>query len=221
MSKDRSPLESSIKAIEPVALSESELDQTTKSSLADNITALSSELGDSIDNLTTTLSSLLEPANSLTFTQFIFAIFVAFIGAFSAYLFNLFHWSMVEKKQKVSRSSLALSLLIKDLETTAVDYWIQGFKEKKHKKIHAAEISIKSKIRLVSKYIVLITPELNTQKTEYIKQKLEEFMLEIFDLVTGDEFESKTREPSKYKATKIAIRCSDIRAVISALDFKG
>lgn len=218
MSKNTSPLESSIKAIEPVVLSESDFAQTT-SNLADNITALSGDLSGSIDKLTTTLSSLLEPANSLTFTQFIFAIFVAVIGAFSAYLFNLFHWSMVEKKQKTSRSALALSLLIKDLETTAVEYWIQGFKEKKHKKIHVAEISIKSKIRLISKYIDLIAPELDTHKTKNIKQKLEEFRYEIFDLVTGGEFESKARNPSKSKAMKIAIRCSDIRAVISSLDF--
>lgn len=186
--------------------------------LAENITALNENLSASIDQLTTTLSSLLEPAGSFTSTQLIFAIFIAFIGAFSAYLFNLFHWSMVEKKKKISNMGLSLDFLIKDLESIAVDYWVQDFEKKSLKKMHASEISIKSNIRLISKYIVLLIPKLNTKDTA-IKQKFNEFSLEIFDIATGDDFESKNRKASKSKAAKIAFRCSDIRALISTLEF--
>jgi len=41
-------------------------------------------------------------------------------------------------------------------------------------------------------------------------------MYEIFDLVTGDECESKARKPSKPKATRIATRCADIRTILSS-----
>jgi hypothetical protein len=220
VSKDASLPESGSKAIEPVASQETGTEAITlfNSNLAENIDALSNDVSDvsgSIDRLTATLPTLLESASSSTFTQ---AAIVAFVGAFSAYLFNLFHWRMVEKKLKVSRIGLALDMLVKELESTAVDYWTQDFKEENHQQIHTAEIAIKSKIRLISRYIRLITPKLNTNKTTSTKQKLEDFGLEIFDLVTGDEFESKARKSSKPKAMKIAIRCSDIRALISALD---
>ena len=189
------------------------------SNISDAVTASGENISHALLQLQTTLNTLIENSSGINSSQIIFAMFIAFIGALSAYLFNYFHWKMVEKKGKVSRISRGLSDLIGDLEEISVSYWVCDYMEEQQQEIHVAEISIKSKRHLISKYIRIISDELNTTKTALVKQNLEEFNLEIFDLVTGDGFESKTRVASKHKAMEIAKRCSDVKAMISSLEF--
>jgi len=59
--------------------------------------------------------------------------------------------------------------------------------------------------------------ELNSKKSESNRKELKGFSLDIYDLVTGDEFESVSRVASKSKTIKISTKCSDIKAMISAL----
>jgi len=189
------------------------------SNISDAVTASGENISDALLQIQTTLNSLIENSSGINSSQVIFAMFIAFIGALSAYLFNFFHWKMVEKKGKISKIAIGLSDLIHDLEEVSVSYWVCDYKEEKQQEIHVAEISIKSKRHLISKYIRIISTELNTIKTASVKQHLEEFNLDIFDLVTGDGFESKTRVASKQKAMEIAKRCSDVKAMISSLEF--
>ena len=185
--------------------------------ITEAITSLSNNLTESVAQLSSTLSSLHISSDSITFTQLMFACFVAFVGAFSAYLFNLFHWRVLEKKKKISNIGVQLTTLINELESIAVQYWLHDYAKERLQQSSIAEISIISKLRLITRYIGLITPELKKGTTASGKQKLEDFGLDIFDLITGDEFESIDRKASKPKAMKISKKCSDIRAVISSL----
>lgn len=217
MNKDTSLLESSSIIIEPVISPESHLEESItlfNSSLTENITALSSDLSGSIDQLATTLVSLLETANSLTFTQFLFAAFVAVVGALSAYIFNYLHWKMVEKKQKLSKVSEVMAALITELEKLSVDYWIEGYDEDKRLQIQAVEVSIKSKLRLISRYTKIIAPYLKNKQATSNKQKLEDFESDIFDWASGDDFESTGRKASKATAMKVSNLCADIKSTI-------
>jgi hypothetical protein len=121
-------------------------------------------------------------------------------------LFNRFHWLWTEKKKKETESFNKLSIIIRELETLAVEYWTKDYSNDDKKN----EVYIKSKIRLIQKYIRVI----NT-KEKSIKNELDGFLSDIFDLVTGDEFESKKRKSSKSKAISISYKCADIFAVIS------
>lgn len=183
------------------------------------ISMVGRDINDSISMLSSNLSSILENLTTISLTQVLFAMFIAFVGAASAYFFNLFHWKMVQRKQKISRINSELTTLINDFEKVAVDYWIQNFNETDKEQNNALEIVIKSRLRLIQKYIRILTPELKASKSKSIIEKLEEFHDDTFDLVTGDDFESSTRCASKPKAMKIAYKCSDIRAIISSLNF--
>ena len=189
----------------------------TGSDIAESLTSLGEDVGEAILQLESTIMSLLSTSSSVTFEKVLFAVFIAFIGAMSAYLFNYFHWKMIEKKQRVSNIGMALNSLVNDLESISIDYWVQDYKVNDIQEIHAIEILIKSKTRLISRYVPIFVCELHSGRNADKIKKLEEFRLDIFDLVTGDEFESKDRKASKPKALQIANRCSDIRAMISSL----
>lgn len=185
------------------------------SNVSDSIISASSGISDSIIGLENTLESLL---SSSTLTSLLQMSLVAMIGALSAYIFNALHWKVVERKKIISSVAVELRAIINDLESISMDYWTKDYIEKNRQDIHIAEIAIKSKVRLISRYIKLIISELNVKKTDQNVQKLDEFSLNIFDLVTGDEFESRDRKSSKPKAQKILNECSDIRVTILSID---
>lgn len=187
---------------------------------AEENSVLSRDLSESIKQLSTTLSSMQAPPDGELLTKFFFAASVVFVGAFSAYLFNLLHWKMVERKRIESRIYEALVALIEDLESMSIKYWVQDYKVQEKEEIYAVEVALKSKIRLITHLIRDVKLKLKSNKKNSIIHNLDEFHLVIFDLVTGDQFESKTRKASKTRAMKISFRCSDIKAKISSFDLR-
>jgi hypothetical protein len=187
-------------------------------SVAEAISSLSHELIEAIHQLSTTLSSLGTPPESETLTKFVFAAFVAVIGAFSAYLFNFFHWKMIERKRRLSLISGALTSIVEDLESMAVLYWVKDYKEEDKEEICATEVVLKSKIFLINHLIRVVLPSLDTNRHYSTIGSLKDFQAKIFDLVTGDDFESRNRKASKVKAMRISRHCSDIRAKIASLE---
>lgn len=185
------------------------------SEISKSINSSGNSIADSIVGLEGTIELLLSAS---TVTSLLQMSLVAVVGALSAYIFNALHWKIVEKNKKISGVTLELRYLINDLESISVEYWTRDYKEEDHQDISVSEISIKSKIRLISRYIKLVTSELKTKNGDQNILKLEEFSLNIFDLVTGDDFESRERKSSKRKAQKILNECSDIRVTILSLD---
>lgn len=179
--------------------------------------SLIADLTKSIDQLSETLASSLAATGGITLLHALFSIFVVVVGAFSAYLFNFFHWRMVEKRKQISSARLALSTLVSDLESIAVNYWLRDYCDKDRLEIQADEISIKSKIGLIERYTRLISLQLGNNISASRKQEFEEFPLVIFDLATGDGFESVSKKSSKSKAIKISKLCLGMNATILSL----
>jgi len=172
--------------------------------------------GNEISQVLLKLFSALDDSSGITPAQGLFGIFIAFFGAFSAFFFNYLHWRMVEKKKKVSNICLTVIQLLNDLEEMALDYWTKNYNSAEKEKIHIQEITIKSNIFLFSKYIRLLSSQINTNKSSN-NVSLESSLDDIFDLITGDDFESTTRAESKPKAFKIAKELSAIKAMIFSL----
>ena len=187
--------------------------------LTDAVLTTGETVSEAIARLESTLSMLLSASDTITPTEIGFAVFVAFVGALSAYLFNLFHWRTVAKREKLSGVGNALTILIDKLESTAVEYWIRECKEENKEIDRAMEISLKTKTRLVARYVDLFVSGHKDNATWKDLQKLRSFKGEIFDVVTGEEFESRSRKASKAKALKISNLCSDATALIVSLDY--
>jgi len=181
-------------------------------------------LASSVENISNSLIKIesllakLEPAQDvITLNQGIYGLFVVLVGALSAYFFNYLHWKMESKKNKLSVLSDALSSLIDELESVSVHYWLMPYQSDSQPEAHALEIKIKANRQLASKYIRLITSRLSDKDDGLTKKELEDFDQEMFEIITGDGFESQSREVSKPKAAEISKRCVSIKAAIVML----
>lgn len=135
-------------------------------------------------------------------SEFISAIISATVGAFSASAFNYFHWKMVEKKHKESEYLAILSKVIAELEDLSLEYWIKDANDEDSKN----EAYLKSKLWFLQKY------------TRLKKDKeLNDFVSEMYDLITGGDFETKNRKASNAKAIKISKKFSDIKVYVYRL----
>ncbi|MCO6428078.1 hypothetical protein [Nitrosomonas communis] len=152
-------------------------------------------------------STLVSQSENNSFIKPFIPIISVIIGVILGFISTRFHWEWTEKEKKKTDSFTKISTLISELETLSVEYWTKDHCEDDEK----TEIYIKSKIRLLTKYVKSIDAK---QKT--IKQELDNFTSDIFDLVTGDEFESKDRRASKNKAISISYRCTDINAAVAS-----
>ncbi len=191
---------------------------STSSDISASIIELESSINKSINLLSTDLvRTIIQTNDGATLSTFIFASFIALIGPFSAYLFTFFHWRKLEKRRNSSNLGKGLIDLIKELEIISLKYWISELYKKKKETIQISEIKIKSIIRQINKQTILFSDTLSDKNTENRIDKLNSFKSEIFDLVTGDDFESKIRKPSRYKATKIATQCTDARVAITSI----
>jgi len=158
----------------------------------------------SIDLLNATL--LRQENNINVFTPYI-PIIAVIIGSIAAYFFTRYHWSFSEKKKIEADHLGKISTLISDIEKISIGYWIEA-----HNKDDVEnEIYIKSKIKLLAKYVKNIGKEQESKKND-----LNDFASNLYDLVTGDDFESHNRMASKNKAGLIAFLCADILANISS-----
>ncbi len=155
------------------------------------------------------------------------SIIAAFVGSLSAYLFNLFHWKVVEKSRKTSRIGVELHSIILEIEKDAIRYWLKGYDPKNCEENTAMEIFLKSKVLLAVNVAGSILRLLHKSSispflrgdNQFAKQSIETFRKEIYDLVTGDDFESKERKASKYKAMQISRLCSDTKAKLVSLGY--
>ncbi len=187
-----------------------------------SITEKLSLLGQSLDEFTDKLSDIvlsLQMAPDGTFEEKLcLGIIVTLVGAFSAYLFNMFHWRMVHKTQQESLVYTALLELIKEIEEIAVDYWLRSYSKGKKADINGDEVRIKSRLRLMSRYVKEISSMSKSRRLESRREKVSEVAVDIFELITGDDFESASRKASRIKATQISYKCADIKATILSLN---
>jgi hypothetical protein len=100
------------------------------------------------------------------------------------------------------------------LDQVSVDYWLRNYDENIDPGV---EIKIKSLHRLVTSY----TSSFNGScpKESKLASDLTDFSARIFDVITGDDFESRLRVLSKPKAGAISRQCSQIRAKLCKAKF--
>lgn len=171
--------------------------------IKDNILA-NEHLHSSIELLNSTLVS---QSNNTSDLKAFLPIISVIIGALIGFFLNQVHWKRTEKEKRKTNSFTKIFTLISELESLSVEYWTKDTCEDDEK----TEVYIKSKIRLLTNYVKSVDA---TQVA--IKKELDNFTSDIFDLVTGDEFESKGRKASKSKAISISYRCTDINAAVAS-----
>jgi len=138
-------------------------------------------------------------------------------GAFAAYIFNLLHWCSTEKIRKVEMLCNSIYNVIDKIEDHSIKYWITSPSELDRATTKQLEISIKSLLRSQ----ISLTENLSklTKKSSHINilQAAQKLNDRLFELSTGDEFESNDRRVRPTKCHNISRACAEIRFKLAEL----
>jgi hypothetical protein len=141
------------------------------------------------------------------------AIIASIVGAFSAFIFNIFHWQIVDKRNNLTSLGKLVDSTIQELEAKAVKYWVASeaiqLEDKK-----SLEIEIKSYCLLNNKLIIEFNAKISDKASISTMHSLNSFKDDIYDLVTGGEFESVSRVSEPRKAGKISKMCTKARSEV-------
>jgi len=121
--------------------------------------------------------------NSDNIIKLILPVVSVVIGVILGFLSNRIHWKLTEKDKKQRESLEKLSELIDDIEEISVEYWTKDNNDNDNKN----EVYIKSKLRFIEKFVRIKI------KDSKLKTELNDFVSDIYDLATGDDFESKKK----------------------------
>ncbi|HDL7195499.1 TPA: hypothetical protein PXQ92_004217 [Yersinia enterocolitica] len=172
---------------------------------------------DIINQIANSTNKIIESVNLTTGDSTYSAVFVAIVGALSAYLFNVLQQRSERKINKIKNISSSILDLISTLEDIAVRYWVTGYSSEHKDKISIDEARIKSINLLIDKHIDIFLDNLNEKQKKQYKNTLKNFASDIFDKSTGGDFESIHRQKSQFIATSISKKCLEVITVIKSI----
>lgn len=154
-----------------------------------------------------------------TTTKIIEVLASGFFGALAAYLFNLFHWRTTEKIRKIEQLCTNISRITDKLEEETIRYWLTPPPNNDIEKAltKQLEISIKSLIRTQVSLTEKLS-EISSQKNKRdALKKSKELNDRLYEIATGEEFESKSRKAKPGKCNIISRTCAEIRANLTSI----
>lgn len=138
------------------------------------------------------------------------------IAAAFGYFFSRRLYRFSRRIEGFSRITTSLDSHIQELEEISIKYWLVDYEEGSKLEQHFQEIRIKAIIKLIWSISKELSGRLKKDQI-HLNNQLSEFNDRIYDLVTGDGFESQSKRASREKATKISMECSIIRSRIHVL----
>ena len=138
------------------------------------------------------------------------SIVAAILGATSAYLFNYFHWKVVEDKNTVSSLCRLITDTIDVLEKNSVEYWLEDSFDKANIR-KQIEITIKAKCEVLSRQTEQLFAKVSPEQPASRIYKIRDSVNQIYDIATGDDFESLNRKSDPVKAAKIGRLCTKVK----------
>ncbi|HBM3155533.1 hypothetical protein [Klebsiella quasipneumoniae] len=165
------------------------------------------------------LSSVAQAINNSGSSTLSDGVILALTGALSAFAFNLIQKLLDARSVRLTKSGDAMLLLIKEFEEITVRYWVRGHDSSKNdaeSNIYD-QINIKAMLMTLDKNVNLMLENLPFKNKSHNIQKLSAFSSDVYDLASGDDFESAIRPPNKGKAFAISKKCSEAKAIILGL----
>lgn len=135
------------------------------------------------------------------------------VGALAAYLFNLFHWKTTEKLRKLELISQSIIDNTIKIEGTAIDYWLSRSAQNEQEKLRLKhlEITIKSLLLTQNSSITKLISISRSKQQSEIAEIIKKMNNRLYDLATGEEFESALKPSRPSKCNRISKACAEIR----------
>jgi len=152
--------------------------------------------------------------NALTIT-----IISVILAALAAFFFNHLHWKIVATNENKNNIGKLLLSQIEQLEKFSIEYWLQGFSIDNASELDGLEIAIKSIHSSIRSNARIYLSMLKTDQRLTHERKINKFINESFETVTGGNFETHKRLASKSRATGISRLCSEIRSDVASITY--
>lgn len=143
-------------------------------------------------------------------------IFTGAIGAFSAYLFNLFHWKRVEKIRLQEQKISSILKILEQVRVTAIKYWSSSYTDDEATKIQD-EALIKILLLFQNRQLLDFCSNYQDSMMTSELHLILGFSSEIFDLITGEDFESKSKPIDHMKCKSIASKYYKVEVIFRLL----
>ncbi|WP_445401801.1 hypothetical protein [Zobellella sp. An-6] len=181
---------------------------TTSSEEADinNIVELPSGLTEHIEKAVDAISTIPDGSYSL-------AVISGITAAMSAFLFNHFNWKYIKKVNRLAHFSNICIKMLTNFEEASLSYWLTDKNNSNQKEMEKLEIHINSTFKMLSGNIDEFCSSLN-KKHKSDEKKIKNIRSEIFDIATGGDFQSATRDNSKPVAIKITSLCCQAKSTL-------
>lgn len=133
------------------------------------------------------------------------------VVASAAFIYNKIHWASVKKRERKIKKAETIIELVTTLDELAVDYWVRNYAKKLSRDNTKCEIKIKSHLGLINTLIPSLCEDVGFRQRKKTKINLIGYHSELYDIITGDDFESTSRKSDVTKASKIANKCLKLR----------
>ncbi|MBO2617670.1 MULTISPECIES: hypothetical protein [Shewanella] len=157
-----------------------------------------------------TISSIPDGSYPLTIIS---GLLSACVAAGAAFLLNYLFWRKIRKHNRVSHFA-QLSIEHLDLfEKITTEYWSTGYNKNRIAKNKILEARIKSNF-IVLKTCLEEFKKRVPDKFQNDKKIITTFIEDIFEIATGDQFESSQRKPNLSLSKRISVSCSSIKSLL-------
>lgn len=156
-------------------------------------------------------------APSFSWFALLIPVVTGLVVASAAFLYNKLHWYSVRKRESRIKVAESMIDLVTTLDEIAVDYWLKNFSKRFSRESKMCEIKIKAHLNLFNSLVPSLCSEIASGKREENKTMFEGLHSEIYDLITGDDFESTSRKSDRVKADKISNKLLKLRVELVKL----
>lgn len=157
------------------------------------------------------------PKSPLLSATLITALISTLCAATAAFFYNRLHWHFVNKRERRLKIAETLIELVAELRLDSVNYWMKNYSRKGAKDLFNEEMRIKSNLQVIDSSIEDYIQSLKKSERQSIEPKLKAFHGELYDIITGDDFESQARRTDRPKVMKISNKCVLFRVYMNSL----
>lgn len=157
------------------------------------------------------------PKAPLLSATLITALISTFCAATAAFFYNRLHWYFVNKRERRTKIVEAMVEIVGELRVDSVSYWLKGYSKKASKDLLNEEMRIKSSLQIINSSIEDYIERVPRWGRAKIEGSMKSYHDELYDVITGDDFESQGRKVDKAKAAQISNKCAAFRVYMNSL----
>lgn len=157
------------------------------------------------------------PKTPLVSSSLITALISTTCAATAAFIYNKIHWHSVIKRETKAKLLDSISDVVNELRVDAISYWLKGYSKKSAKTLLEEEMRIKASLSIINSTITIYVSQISRRKRNEIEDKLRAFHDELYDTITGDDFETLIRKQDKSKVSSISTKCVAFRVLLNTI----